>query len=296
MKIAFQISNKKTEYMLKLDFKIQITASASKVWQVLWNDLTYRKWAAVFREGSYAVTDWQTGSKAHFLTPGGDGIYSLICENRPKEYMEIEHLGEIKDFKEQVQTDEQKSWMGSKEIYSLVEVNGETTLSVSLQSVEDFAEYFSKTFPKALNKIKEIAERPLELIVETLIEASLENVWRNWTGPEHIAKWNFASDDWHCPKAENDLKEGGKFVYTMAAKDGSFSFDFWGIYDKVDPFKTIISALGDNRKMKVEFVKENNFVRVIETFEAETENPLEMQQLGWQSILNNFKKYVESNK
>jgi len=280
--------------MLKLDFKIRIGAIASKVWQVLWSDITYRKWAAVFREGSYVVTDWKTGSKAHFLTPEGDGIYSLICENRLNEYMEFEHLGEIKNFKEQIGNDEQKSWIGSKEIYSLEEVNGETTLSASLQSLEDFAEYFSKTFPKALDKIKELAEHPVELTVETMIVSSLENVWEFWTGPEHITKWNFASDDWHCPKAENDLKVGGKFVYTMAAKDRSFSFDFWGIYDSVDPFKTIISSLGDNRKMKVEFIKENNFVRLVETFEVETENPLDMQQMGWQSILNNFKKYVES--
>ncbi len=280
--------------MLKLDFKIQIAASASKVWQVLWNDLTYRKWAAVFREGSYAVTDWKTGSKAHFLIPEGDGIYSIISESRPNEYMEITHLGDIKNFKEQIGNDEQKSWVGSKEIYSLVEVKGETTLSVSLQSLEDFVEYFSKTFPPALDKIKEISEHPVELTVEVIIASSVENAWEFWTKPEHITKWNFASDDWHCPQAQNDLRQGGKFVFTMAAKDGSFSFDFWGIYDRVDPFKTIISSLGDNRKMKVEFIKENNIMRLIETFEAETENPLEMQQMGWQSILNNFKKYVES--
>jgi len=281
--------------MLKLDFNISIEASSAKVWQVLWNDMTYRKWAAVFREGSYAITDWKTGSKVHFLIPEGDGMYSVISESRPNEYMEIEHLGELRNFEEQKNSEDQKSWKGSKEIYSLKEVDGKTTLTASLQSLDEFAEYFKETFPKAMAVIKDLSEHPVEIVVQTIIASSLENVWKCWTENDHIIKWNFAADDWHCPKAQNDLREGGKFVYTMAAKDGSFSFDFWGIYSKIDHFRSIYSILGDNRQMKVEFIKEDKFVRLTETFEAETENPLDMQQMGWQSILNNFKKYAESN-
>ena len=133
------------------------------------------------------------------------------------------------------------------------------------------------------------------ITVSAIVNAPVEKVWTYWNEPQHITKWNQASDDWHTPHSENDLSVGGKFKATMAAKDGSFSFDFWGIYSKIDHFRSIYSILGDNRQMKVEFIKEDKFVRLTETFEAETENPLDMQQMGWQSILNNFKKYAESN-
>ena len=133
------------------------------------------------------------------------------------------------------------------------------------------------------------------LTVEATIIAPIDKVWQYWTTPEHITKWNFASDDWHSPKAENDLRVGGKFSYNMAAKDGSFSFDFWGIYDEVSPKEHLAITLGDNRKMTVNFIALGPETMVIESFEAEAENPIEMQEAGWQAILNNFKKYVEAN-
>lgn len=131
--------------------------------------------------------------------------------------------------------------------------------------------------------------------IESFIGAPVEVVWQYFTDPEHIVHWNNASPDWHTPQADNDLKEGGKFSYTMAAKDGSFSFDFWGIYDQVKENELIKYTLGDGRKVSVEFISEEDDTRIIESFEAETENPVELQKGGWQSILDNFKKYVEEN-
>ncbi|MEN9523921.1 MAG: hypothetical protein RL065_2298 [Bacteroidota bacterium] len=131
------------------------------------------------------------------------------------------------------------------------------------------------------------------ITIETNINASIEKVWQCWTKPEHIMQWNHAGDDWHCPASSYSLEVGGKFSATMAAKDGSFSFDFWGIHDEVILNKLIASTMGDGRKMKVEFIAENNSTKVIETFEPENENPIEMQQMGWQMILDNFKKHVE---
>ena len=133
------------------------------------------------------------------------------------------------------------------------------------------------------------------ITVQATINAPLDKVWEYWTTPEHITKWNFASDDWHSPKAENDLRVGGKFSYQMAAKDGSFSFDFWGIYDEVSSKEHLAITLGDNRKMSVNFIALGTETMVIESFEAESVNPIEMQEAGWQAILNNFKKYVEGN-
>ncbi|MGB3007092.1 MAG: SRPBCC family protein [Chitinophagaceae bacterium] len=132
------------------------------------------------------------------------------------------------------------------------------------------------------------------ITVSAEINAPVEKVWNSWTSPEHIVHWNFASDDWHSPKAENDLRPGGKFNYVMAAKDGSVSFDFWGVYDEVVQNKTIKYTLGDNRKVKITFSDNGDKTTVTESFEAENENTVELQQGGWQAILNNFKKHTES--
>ncbi len=132
-----------------------------------------------------------------------------------------------------------------------------------------------------------------KITVETLVSASTEKVWNCFTKPEHIVKWNFASDDWHCPKASNDLKVGGKFSSTMASKDGKMSFDFEGVYSEVKPQQHLAYGLADGRSVQVDFIAEGNQTRVVETFDAETENPLDMQKAGWQAILDNFKKHVE---
>jgi uncharacterized protein YndB with AHSA1/START domain len=136
---------------------------------------------------------------------------------------------------------------------------------------------------------------PISIIVETTILAPVEVVWQYFTDPEHVVNWNNASPDWHTPKAENQLIVGGKFSYIMAAKDGSFSFDFWGIYDVIHENQLLQYTLGDSRKVSVEFISLEDDTKIIETFEAETENTIELQKNGWQAILDNFKKYVEEN-
>jgi uncharacterized protein YndB with AHSA1/START domain len=133
------------------------------------------------------------------------------------------------------------------------------------------------------------------ILIESKILAPVEVVWQYFTDPEHVVNWNNASPDWHTPKAENDLQVGGKFCYTMAAKDGSFSFDFWGVYDTVKENQLLEYTLGDHRKVSVAFISEEDDTRILETFEPETENSADMQKAGWQAILNNFKNYVEEN-
>ena len=133
------------------------------------------------------------------------------------------------------------------------------------------------------------------ITVEATVNAPVEKVWKLWSGPEHITKWANASDDWHTTRAENDLREGGKFLSRMEAKDGSFGFDFGGVYDQVKNNELIEYTLGDGRKVKIIFTGKGNETKVVETFDAEETNPVEMQRGGWQAILNNFKKYAESN-
>jgi uncharacterized protein YndB with AHSA1/START domain len=133
------------------------------------------------------------------------------------------------------------------------------------------------------------------ITVSVKIDAPVENVWNYFTQPEHIVNWNFANDDWHSPSAENDLTINGLFKYNMAAKDGSFSFDFWGSYTQIETHKTIAYTMGDGRKAILHFTENNNETEIVEMFDPESQNPEEMQQMGWQAILNNFKKYVEQN-
>ncbi|MEK6782316.1 MAG: SRPBCC family protein [Bacteroidota bacterium] len=133
------------------------------------------------------------------------------------------------------------------------------------------------------------------ITVETLVTAPIEKVWNYWTEPTHIKYWNFASDDWCAPNASNHLVVGGKFSFRMEAKDGSFGFDLEGVYDLVDIHKRIEYTLADGRKVKIEFTTQKGRCKVLESFEAELENSKELQRSGWQAILNNFKKYTESN-
>ncbi|WP_295653656.1 SRPBCC family protein [uncultured Mucilaginibacter sp.] len=134
------------------------------------------------------------------------------------------------------------------------------------------------------------------ITVQATVNAPIEIVWQMWTLPEHITQWNFASPDWHCPAATNDPRTGGKFSATMAAKDGSFSFEFAGVYDKVIDHKLITYSLGDGRKVIITFASDDDDqTTVTETFDPETQNPIEMQRDGWQAIMDNFKKYVEEN-
>jgi uncharacterized protein YndB with AHSA1/START domain len=133
------------------------------------------------------------------------------------------------------------------------------------------------------------------ITISTTIAAPISTVWHAFNDPAAVQQWNQASPDWHCPRAECDFKEGGTFSYTMAAKDGSFQFDFAGTYTRIQPEEYVAFTLGDGRKVSVHFTKHNDgSVLVEETFDPEATNPINMQQMGWQSILDSFKKFVEA--
>ena len=134
-----------------------------------------------------------------------------------------------------------------------------------------------------------------KITVKAAISADTQKVWNYWTNPEHITNWNFASDDWHCPGAENDLKVGRKYSARMEAKDGSFGFDFEAIYNEIIDQKRITYTLTDGRQATTDFEDLDGNTKVTTTFDAESENSVDMQRDGWQAILNNFKKYTEAN-
>ncbi|WP_323756555.1 SRPBCC family protein [Roseivirga sp.] len=135
-----------------------------------------------------------------------------------------------------------------------------------------------------------------KITINATVNAPIDKVWNFWGAPEHITQWCMASDDWHAPSAENDLRTGGKFSTRMEAKDGSFGFDFGGVYDEVIKHKLIVYTMEDGRMVKITFEEKEGVTEIIEIFDVESENPVEMQRDGWQAILNNFKSYAEKNK
>ena len=133
----------------------------------------------------------------------------------------------------------------------------------------------------------------MEITVKITVNEPIEKVWKCWTEPKYITKWNSASEDWHTPFAENDLRVGGNFISRMEAKDGSFGFDFSGTYDEVKLYDVISYVAADGRKVKITFIGQEKETKIIETFEAESTNSIELQQKGWQAILDNFKNFTE---
>lgn len=133
------------------------------------------------------------------------------------------------------------------------------------------------------------------ITIETTVNVPVSQAWKIFNSPEHVTQWNHASDDWHSPHAENDLRPGGNFKYRMEAKDGSFGFDFGGVYTAVEENKMIRYTMGDGREVEVLFTEDGkNRTHIKETFDAENMHDPEMQKNGWQAILNNFRDYAES--
>lgn len=136
----------------------------------------------------------------------------------------------------------------------------------------------------------------MKITVETIVPAQLGEVWDAWNTPSDIMQWNAASDDWHTTRSEVDLREGGSFLSRMEAKDGSMGFDFGGTYTRVVPHELIEYRLGDGREVTIQFAELDEGVLVRETFDAESQHPAEIQRQGWQAILDNFRRHVESKK
>lgn len=145
--------------MERLEFTIRIKATVEKVWSVLWDDKTYREWTRVFCEGSYAVSDWNEGDKIHFMSPNGEGMNSVIETKIPNEYMAFKHIGEIKNFEELPLNDETKKWSGYMEIYKLTPDGEFVILTSMVDVIEKHIDYFKDAFPKALERVKELAEK-----------------------------------------------------------------------------------------------------------------------------------------
>lgn len=279
--------------MPKLHQSILVQANKQKIWNAIVDVSKYKVWTEVFTPGSYFEGSWQQGEKMKFLAKDKEnlgGLTSVIAENKLFKYISIQHLGLVKNGEEDVTSEEAKKWAGCFENYTFVEKSSETTeFIVDVDVADGYEDEIAGMWQKGLISLKNFCEKPFEKItIQTSINKPIQQVWKVFTKPEYITRWNFASPDWECPKAANDLQVGGRYSYVMAAKDGSFAFDFGGTYTNIEPFQHIESILDDGRKVSVQFEEVDGNILVTETFEAETQNSLELQAQGWQAILNNF--------
>lgn len=287
--------------MKRLHLSITINAPLNTVWETVIGKETYPLWTEIFYPGSNIQGSWEKGSKMLFIAPGengnNDGMVSVIKELKPHEFISIKHIGFLKNGVEDIESPEIKAWAPAYENYTFKELDGKTEFILDLDADDNYYDYFKDTWPKAMEKLKEVAETGKSSTISTIawVKAPIEKVWEYYTKPQHITKWAFASDDWEAPYAENDLKAGGTFKTTMAAKDKSAQFDFTGTYTQVKPQELLDYTLDDGRNVTVHFSKTPTSVQIIVQFEMEQENSRAAQKDGWQAILNNFKTYVEKN-
>lgn len=276
-----------------LSFETTIKAPVVHVWDTMLHDATYRDWTRLFNpHGSWYEGDWKEGSEMRFLGPGEDGkiggIFSKIDRNVLHQMIKIRHLHMIND--RVVKSD--STWEGMYEIYSFESRGNETTIKVDLDIDSTWVSYMQPSWPRALARLKMLCEKPEKITVSVIIDAPRETVWDCLTNPSHIPHWAFASDDWMCPTATQDLQVGGRFMTRMSSKDGKHSFDFEGTYTHIDPFNTYTYIMDDGREAIVSLHDQKGQVVVQTVFEAESENPLAVQQDGWQAILNHLQKYI----
>lgn len=286
--------------MKRKQYKAVINAPRERVWELLWGEKSYREWTSAFAEGSKVETTWEEGAKVLFVNAENEGMVARIQEKRAPEKMAFKHLGMIdKNGKEDYNSETVKAWSGAEEIYILKENGQKTELTVEMDLDEAHESYFDEAWPKAFELLKNLAKSEnwenQKIKVRAFVEAPVDKVWTFWTDPRYITQWNFASTDWHCPAARNDLRENGRFSYRMEAKDGTHGFYFEGQYTRVEPLKLISYTMDDGRKADIHFREKRDSTEVEEIFDAEKTHSKDMQQTGWQAILNNFKALVENN-
>lgn len=290
--------------MKKIQQSIVIQAPREFVWAAIINDKKYRLWTSAFNPTSHFAGGWQKGDKIRFIGTDDQGrqlgMAAEIAASDHLKFISIHILGLVSGDEVDYDSEDARQWAPSYENYHFESLTDQTTkFSVDVDTNDAYYDDMAKSWTLALQKLKEVCEKNLapfaSITVTTDVRAPLDQVWSCWTSVEHVKKWNHASDDWHCPAAVNDLRIGGRFIYTMAARDGSLSFDFAGTYTEVVQGERIVSQLDDGRMLKVDFTATGpDCTRVTETFEAENENTLDLQRSGWQAILDNFRKEAEA--
>ena len=276
--------------MIINNLEIEINASVEKVWLALTNATEFNKWM----KRVSVETNWKQGSEITYT------CYDQNGKVMQWEGMDMIWKGNIKTVvsnKELTCIYPNQSTGLIEESYLIEKLGDHKTKLLQIQTVttQAVADGYKEGTLHSLQLLKKHLETmSTKITVSATVNAPIAKVWDYYTQPDHITKWNFASDDWQCPKAENDLRVGGKCSARMEAKDGSFGFDFETTYTKVEIPRELAYTMADGRMASTSFETIEQQTLVSTTFDPEKENPLEMQQQGWQMILNNFKKYAES--
>ena len=279
--------------MVEKIYEIEIKSTPNKIWFALWEDYCYRQWTSVFCPGSYYEGELKEGEQILFLAPNGEGMFSKVQTVVENEKMHFVHLGELKDKQPKVDFDA-APWNASREHYDIIPSDGGIcVLRATVDVVDEYIDFMDKSFALGLQKVRDLSEN-FYIYNKIESEAPIEALWDSYTNPDKITNWNFANDDWRCPWAKVDLREGGSFSSRMEAKDGSFGFEFGGIYQKIETNKLLEYIMEDGRTVEVNFSRREGISEVIQKFMPENENSYYLQRDGWQAILNNFKKYTES--
>ena len=283
--------------MIRLELERRFNTTPENLWEMIVDPDHYRFWTSAFSPGSQFIGDWSAGSGIRFVMEDESGIESgMISEVVASEWpnhISIKHLGLVMNGVEDYESEEVKLWTPAFENY--IFVSHESGQCV-FKMVQDIPEFYETEFRDNWNKAFDLIEERLSLWSSSPVFITLEarskhspaTLWTKLTQPELVKTWNFASEDWHCPNAKNDLRVGGEFHYEMAAKDGSMSFDFWGTYTKIEENKHLEFTLGDGRKVSIELFEKPHGTLVVERFEPEHENSHHLQRQGWQAILNNL--------
>lgn len=285
--------------MKKINLERTFNTTPERLWELIVDPDHYRFWTAVFSEGSDFRGDWSKGSKMRFIADNAsgveDGMLSEIVENKWPESLSIHHIGLVVNGAEDYDSPMSKEWTPAYENYRLIKKSEDQCTFLVEQDIPDpHVESLTADWQKAFDAMAErLTSTDVVGKVITLREPSSYNpleLWDRLVNPEKVMTWNFASEDWYCPQAKNDLTVGGEFHYEMAAKDGSFSFDFWGTYTEIEPGIKLSFDLGDGRKVRIDLIEKLYGTLIEERFEAEQQNDLHLQRTGWQSILRNLAK------
>ncbi len=287
--------------MKLLELKQMIKSPVNQVWETIIGKETYPNWTKVFGGSSEFVGEWKEGEKVYFVgSANGEtaGMVSMIEKLVEGKYISIIPIGMFMGKIENAVISNENEWIGSSESYTLIQDGENTIFELKANIPDEFFYSFSDMWKRGLLRLANLCESGniKKISITTTVNSTIESVWDAWTNPHHITKWAFASDDWESPIAKNEIKNDGKFLTRMQSKaDPNIGFDFTGQYMEVQEKKYINYIIDDGRFVEIIFEEVDCGIKISQTFEAEQENSVELQRAGWQSILDNFKYYVEKN-
>lgn len=283
--------------MAKIHLERAFDVGPELLWELVVDPDHYRFWTETFSEGSDFDGEWTKGAHIRFVAEDENGaesgMLSEIVESQWPEFISIKHVGLVINGVDDFDSPLAREWTGAFENYRFIPKEDGTSIFAVEQDLpeeqtEEFKENWEKSFDRMAIRLETSGNVGKVITLREKSPNRPEVIWEKLVAPEKVMTWNFASDDWHCPTAANNLAVGGEFHYEMAARDGSESFDFGGTYTDIEAPKKLYFVLGDGRKVRIDILEKPYGCLIEERFEAEQQNNLHLQRQGWQNILKNL--------